>query len=43
MKSILCYGDSLTFGHNPVAGAPRHAVADRWPARSRRGSAVRRM
>ena len=31
MKSILCYGDSLTYGANPVMGAPRHAYEDRWP------------
>jgi lysophospholipase L1-like esterase len=31
MKSILCYGDSLTYGHNPIPGAPRHAHEDRWP------------
>lgn len=31
MKSILCYGDSLTYGANPIPGAPRHEFADRWP------------
>ena len=31
MKTILCYGDSLTYGHNPIPGAPRHAYEDRWP------------
>ncbi len=31
MKTILCYGDSLTYGANPIAGAPRHAYEDRWP------------
>lgn len=31
MKSILCFGDSLTFGADP-AGGPRHAFADRWPS-----------
>jgi lysophospholipase L1-like esterase len=31
MKSILCYGDSLTYGANPVPGGPRHEFADRWP------------
>lgn len=31
MKTILCYGDSLTFGSNPQAGGPRHAYDDRWP------------
>lgn len=31
MKTILAYGDSLTFGANPQAGGPRHAYEDRWP------------
>src|SRR5882757_4610497 len=31
MKTILCYGDSITYGANPVAGGPRHAYEDRWP------------
>ncbi|OYU50171.1 MAG: arylesterase [Rhizobiales bacterium PAR1] len=31
MKTILCYGDSLTWGTNPEAGGVRHAYADRWP------------
>ncbi|WP_193335976.1 SGNH/GDSL hydrolase family protein [Devosia beringensis] len=31
MKTILAYGDSLTFGANPTGGA-RHAYADRWPS-----------
>lgn len=31
MKTILAYGDSLTFGANPVKGGPRHAYEDRWP------------
>jgi lysophospholipase L1-like esterase len=31
MKSILCYGDSLTYGANPVPGGERHAFEDRWP------------
>ncbi|TQS73563.1 arylesterase [Rhodobacteraceae bacterium] len=33
MPRILCYGDSLTWGHNPddPAGA-RHAIADLWPS-----------
>ncbi|QDZ02438.1 SGNH/GDSL hydrolase family protein [Nitratireductor mangrovi] len=30
MKTILCYGDSLTWGYNPE-GPSRHAPADRWP------------
>ncbi len=32
MKTILAYGDSLTFGANPIPGGPRHAYEDRWPA-----------
>ena len=32
MKTLLCYGDSLTWGSNPAAGGARHAPADRWPA-----------
>jgi lysophospholipase L1-like esterase len=31
MKTILAYGDSLTFGSSPVTGGPRHDYADRWP------------
>ncbi|UJQ94987.1 SGNH/GDSL hydrolase family protein [Mariluticola halotolerans] len=31
MKSILCYGDSLTYGADPATGG-RHALADRWPS-----------
>lgn len=30
MKTILCYGDSLTWGYDPV-GPGRHAPGDRWP------------
>jgi lysophospholipase L1-like esterase len=30
MKTVLCYGDSLTWGYDP-ATADRHAYADRWP------------
>lgn len=30
MKTILCYGDSLTWGYEAVNGG-RHALADRWP------------
>lgn len=30
MKTILAYGDSLTFGANPTGG-PRHAFENRWP------------
>jgi len=32
MKTILAYGDSLTWGTNAAPGGPpRHAMADRWP------------
>lgn len=31
MKTILCYGDSLTWGYDPE-GPGRHALADRWPS-----------
>ena len=31
MKTILCYGDSLTWGTKPEIGGARHAYADRWP------------
>ncbi|MDB5530232.1 MAG: arylesterase [Devosia sp.] len=31
MKTILCYGDSITYGANPQPGGPRHAYEDRWP------------
>lgn len=30
MKTVLCYGDSLTFGHD-AENAGRHAYEDRWP------------
>ncbi|WP_404404078.1 SGNH/GDSL hydrolase family protein [Pelagibacterium halotolerans] len=36
MKTILAYGDSLTFGADP-AGGPRHALEDRWPTRLEAG------
>ena len=29
MKSVLCYGDSLTWGYDPV-NLDRHAFEDRW-------------
>ena len=32
MKAILAYGDSITYGANPVMGGPRHAFEDRWPS-----------
>lgn len=31
MKTILCYGDSLTWGYDP-SGPGRHAYEDRWPS-----------
>ncbi|MEO9336872.1 SGNH/GDSL hydrolase family protein [Mesorhizobium sp. SB112] len=31
MKTVLCYGDSLTWGYN-AEGPTRHAYADRWPS-----------
>ena len=31
MKTVLCYGDSLTWGYDPE-GPGRHAFADRWPS-----------
>jgi lysophospholipase L1-like esterase len=30
MKTVLCFGDSLTWGSRPDGGG-RHAYADRWP------------
>ncbi|CAD7046281.1 arylesterase [Pseudorhizobium endolithicum] len=30
-KSVLCFGDSLTWGYDP-AGSGRHALEDRWPS-----------
>ena len=32
MKTILIFGDSLTWGSNPENGGARHARADRWPS-----------
>ena len=37
MKTILAYGDSLTFGSNPIKNGPRHAYEDRWPTVLERG------
>lgn len=31
MKTILAYGDSLTYGASPVPNGPRHPYEDRWP------------
>ncbi|KQT48702.1 arylesterase [Aureimonas sp. Leaf454] len=36
MKTILCYGDSLTWGYD-AGSAGRHAFADRWPSRLAEG------
>ncbi len=37
MKTILAFGDSLTYGANPITGGPRHAHEDRWPTTLERG------
>jgi lysophospholipase L1-like esterase len=37
MKTILAYGDSLTYGASPELGGPRHAYEDRWPTVLERG------
>jgi lysophospholipase L1-like esterase len=37
MKTILAYGDSLTYGANPETGGPRHAYEDRWPTALEQG------
>ena len=31
MQNVLCFGDSLTWGHDPATGG-RHAYEDRWPS-----------
>ena len=31
MKTVLCYGDSLTWGYSAENPA-RHPLADRWPS-----------
>jgi lysophospholipase L1-like esterase len=31
MKTVLCYGDSLTWGYD-ASGPGRHAFEDRWPS-----------
>ncbi|SFV31916.1 Lysophospholipase L1 [Devosia crocina] len=36
MKTILAYGDSLTYGADP-GGGPRHAYEDRWPTALEKG------
>lgn len=40
MKTVLAFGDSLTFGYDAPA-ASRHAFADRWPSRLEAGLAGR--
>jgi lysophospholipase L1-like esterase len=37
MKTILAYGDSLTYGASPVPNGPRHAYDDRWPTALEKG------
>ncbi|MFY8039421.1 MAG: SGNH/GDSL hydrolase family protein [Bosea sp. (in: a-proteobacteria)] len=37
MTTVLCYGDSLTWGTNPDDGGNRHAYGDRWPSVLRAG------
>ena len=32
MKTILAYGDSLTYAASPITGGPRHAYENRWPS-----------
>ena len=32
MKTVLCYGDSITWGTDPANGGLRHAPDDRWPS-----------
>ncbi len=32
MKTVLCYGDSLTWGYDAEGGPGRHALEDRWPS-----------
>lgn len=39
MKTILAYGDSLTYGADPVVQGGRHAYEDRWPTRLAAGLA----
>lgn len=36
MKTILAYGDSLTYGADP-GGGPRHEYEDRWPTTLEQG------
>lgn len=32
MKTVLCYGDSLTWGYDPEKQGARHRLEDRWPS-----------
>lgn len=32
MKTILAFGDSLTYGANPIPNGQRHPYEDRWPS-----------
>ncbi|MFC3205143.1 SGNH/GDSL hydrolase family protein [Aquamicrobium soli] len=32
MKTVLCYGDSLTWGYDAETGGGRHPLPDRWPS-----------
>jgi lysophospholipase L1-like esterase len=36
-KTILAFGDSLTYGANPQPDGARHAYEDRWPTALERG------
>jgi lysophospholipase L1-like esterase len=31
MKTILAYGDSITWGSDPARGGARHPASHRWP------------
>ncbi len=37
MKTILAFGDSLTYGADPLTAGGRHAFEDRWPTRLEAG------
>ena len=37
MKTILAYGDSLTYGSDPAVDGGRHAYEDRWPSALEQG------
>lgn len=37
MKTVLAFGDSLTFGADPLIDGGRHAYEDRWPTRLEAG------